>query len=169
MHIFIIKRTKKISEDKKILEKKLKVKFKLEGRKVSVEGDEVNEYLASSVLEAIEIGFDTETALLLTETDFVLEKIEIKNLTKRRNLQEVRARIIGSQGRTKELVEELTDCYISLHNNEVGVIGQSDRIKYCLQAIERLIHGSKQSSVYAYLEKQRKVVHPSDLGLKIEE
>jgi ribosomal RNA assembly protein len=168
MKTFIFQRAKKISEHKKILESKLKIKIKFNGRQVTIEGDEeLEEFLAYNVLESINLGFDIDTALLLIEPDFVFEKIEIKNLTKRANLVLVRARIIGKDGRTKAIIEELSDCHISLYENTVGVIGHSDKIKTCMQAVTRLIQGSKQGNVYLYLEKQRKIYHPEDLGLKI--
>ncbi len=169
MKKLILERTGKINENKSLLEKKLHVKIMIIGRNISISGEELNEFLASTVIEAIKLGFPVEIALMLTEPDFVFEKIEIKNLTKRRNLEEVRARVIGKDGRTKALVEELSECYISVHGNEIGVIGPADTIKNCLQAITKLVQGTKQANVYAYLEKQRKILHPSDLGLKVNE
>ncbi|MFH1711329.1 MAG: hypothetical protein ABH840_03385 [Nanoarchaeota archaeon] len=169
MKKFILKNIKKVYENKSLLEKKLSVKLTIEGRRVSINGNEINEYIASNVFSAIEMGFDIETALLIPEQDYILEKIEIKNLTKRHNLSEVRARIVGTEGRTKALIEELTGCFIALHNNKVGIIGEGETIRTCIQAIKRIIHGSKQSNIYSYLEKQRKIIHPSDLGLRVNE
>jgi len=166
MKILITESSRRIKENKEILEKKFKVKIFIKGRQVSIEGEEVDEFVGEKALEAINLGFDIETTFLLLEPDCLLEKVEIKNLTQRTNLKEVRARLIGKQGRTKQLIEELSECYISIHDSEVGVIGQSDRIKNCIQAVTKIIQGSKQSSVYAYLERQRTIIHPSDLGLK---
>jgi len=169
MKNFILKNIKKVYENKNLLEKKLSVKINIEGRRLSIHGNEVDEFVASGVFDAIEMGFDIETALLISEQDYILEKIEIKNLTKRHNLAEVRARIIGTDGRTKALIEELSDCHIVLHDNKVGIIGESETIRTCMHAIKSIIHGSKQANVYAYLEKQRKILHPSDLGLRVNE
>lgn len=169
MKEFTLKKPKKILENKRVLEKKLNVKIEVLGRKVTINGNEIDEFIASKVIEASEIGFDIETALFITDEDYVFEKVEIKNLTKRNNLTEVRARLIGKEGRTKELIEELSECYICVNINEVGIIGPNDMIKNAMQAVAKLIQGSKQSSVYAYLEKQRKIRHPEDLGLKINE
>jgi len=169
MKNFILKNIKKVYENKSLLEKKLSVKINIEGRKLSIHGNEIDEYIASSVFDAIEMGFDIETSLLISEQDYVLEKIEIKNLTNRHNLSEVRARIVGTDGRTKALIEELSDCHIVLHDNEVGIIGESETIRTCIHAVKSIIQGSKQANVYSYLEKQRKIMHPSDLGLRINE
>jgi len=169
MKTLTLTKPKKVSENRIVLEKKLHVKIEVDGRRVTINGNEIDEYLTLKVIDALELGFLAETALLIAEDDFIFEKIEIKNLTKRHNLEEVRARVIGKEGRTKELVEELSECYICVSGNEVGIIGPAETIKNCMHAVSSLIQGSKQSSVYAYLEKQRKIMHPSDLGLKIEE
>lgn len=167
MKTFFIKQTGKILKNKNILEKKLKLKIETKDKNLIVKGKELDEYVASQVIEAMEIGFPINTALLLSDENFMLEIIEIKNLTKRRNLSEIRARIIGKQGKTKQLIEELSDCFIVIHENKIGIIGAVDEIKNCINALTRIIQGSKQSSVYAYLERQRKIMHPEDLGLKI--
>lgn len=167
MKEFILKKPKKVLENKKVIESALHIKINVTGRQASISGDELSEYLAIKIFEAIELGFDIETSILLSKEDYIFEKIEIKNLTKRKNLKEVRARLIGKQGRTKELIEELSECYISIHLNEIGIIGEADKIKNAMQALTKIIQGSKQSSVYAYLEKQRKIYRPEDLGLKL--
>lgn len=169
MKTFILKKVNKLKENKKLLESKLKIKISMKGKQITINGEEISEFIASKIIEALELGFPIDECLTLLEPDFIFEKIEIKNLTKRHNLGEVRARVIGTRGRTKELIEELSECFICVHGNLVGVIGPSEKIRVCMQAVIKLIQGSKQSSVYSYLEKQRKVHHPEDLGLKIQE
>jgi ribosomal RNA assembly protein len=161
-----LKSIRKILKEKKIIERKLNIKIKLDKNKLLLEGNEEDIFLTNPIFEAIDLGFPIETALLLADTSYIFEKIYIKNLTKRTNLFLVRARIIGRKGQTKELIEELSQCYLCLHDNIVGIIGQSDKIRTAMQAVSRLIQGSKQASVYAYLEKQNKIFHPEDLGLK---
>ena len=166
MKTLFLKNIKKTLKEKKKFEAKLGVKIAGGGRNLTVEGGEVEEYLACLILEAVELGFSVEKSLLLTEPDYILEKIDIKNYTKRQNLAQIRARIIGRKGETKELIEELSDCHMALTNNTVGVIGRVENIKNCINAVVKLIRGSKQASVYAYLERQRRIYHPEDLGLK---
>jgi len=166
MKTFVLNNARKILKEKEKIEKKLDIKIYVKGKKIEIKGTEINEYLAGWILEALEAGFPIEDAFLLTEQDCMLEKILIKNLTKRENLTQVRARIIGKKRKTLDLIEELSDCLITLHDNIVYIIGRTDDIKKAINAITKIIHGSKQSSVYAYLEKQRKIYHREDLGLK---
>ena len=93
----------------------------------------------------------------------MLEDIYIKSITKRRNLKLVKARIIGKDGMTLRLLSELSDCEVVLHENIVSIIGKADKIKIAINAITSLIQGSKQSNVYSYLEKARKIERDDDV------
>jgi len=159
----------KIKKNKDKIERALNVKISISGKNVSVDGESLDEYIASQVIEALDLGFTTNQALVLAEEDVILEKISIKDLTKRHDLSRIRARIIGTKGKTKEIIENLSDCAVCLKDNCVGIIGRTDNIKKTIQAITSIIHGSKQSKVYAYLERERakdKIKLSEDLGLK---
>lgn len=166
MKILFLNNARKILRQKRKIEAKLDVKIFKKGDRIEIKGSEIEEYVAQNVIESIEAGFSIETALLLTEQDYMLEKIDIKNLTKRKNLIEIKARIIGKEGKTIELLSELSNCYIKLHGNIIYIIARTDEIKKAVNAISKIIQGSKQSSVYSYLEKQRKIYRDEDLGLK---
>lgn len=160
---------RKILQNKKKLERRLKVKITNKGKIIFVDGEGEKEYVAIEVIEAINLGFTITQALLLCEDDFILEKIRIKDLTKRHDLERVRGRIIGTRGRTKKTIQNLSDCLISLHDNTVGIIGRIEHIERAMQAITSLIQGSKQSSVYYSLEREKikeKTSINEDLGLK---
>ena len=60
---------------------------------------------------------------------------------------------------------ELTKCHFELKDNQIGIIGPTECIENAQNAMISIIKGSKQSNVYAYLEKhQLKPIW--DLGLK---
>ena len=149
------KNIRKILQNKRKLEKKLAVKITNKGGILFVKGEAEQEYLAIQIIEAINLGFTTEKALLLTEEDFILEKINIKDLTKRHDLERIRGRIIGTKGKTKKTIESLSDCFVSLHDNTVGIIGRAEDIEKAMQALTSIIQGSKQSKVYSSLERKR--------------
>jgi len=159
--------TRKILQNKKKIEQTLGIKLNIKGRKIEAEGEKLGEFIVAQVFEAVDAGFSVRIALLLSNPEYLLEKIYIKNLTKRKNLALVRARLIGKHGETRELLEELSNCFIKIHDNCVYIIGRAEDIKKAQNAVTKIIYGSKQSSVYAYLEKQRKIIREDDLGLKI--
>lgn len=156
MRTILFDSTSKIIRNKKILEKKLDVKIKIVRNRVEIEGNELSEFFAFRVIDAIKDNFPLEIALLLLEEDYLLEKINIKGISRRTNRKEVRARVIGREGKTISLLGELSDSFIAINDNVVSLIGPADKMDIAMHALEALIRGSKQSSVYSYLEKQRK-------------
>ncbi len=155
----------RILKNKKRLEAKLKVKITNRGKEVYIEGDPVNEYSAGLVIDALNFGFEFREAIMIKEEDFVFEIINIKEHTKRHDLERIRARIIGKQGKTKNTFEKLTGCFFEINDNHVGIIGPGENIENAQQAVISIIQGAKQGNVYAFLEKHQ--VKPElDLGLK---
>ena len=155
----------RITKNKKKLEKKLKVKITNRGKEVFIEGQPEEEYYAEKVIEALNFGFPFGVVMLIAEENYVFEILNIKDYTKRKDLQRIRARIIGKDGRTLKTLHELTKCNIELKDNFVGIIGDSEHIENAQEAIISIIRGAKQSNVYTALEKNQ--VKPIiDLGLK---
>ena len=110
-------------------------------------------------------GFPFSVAMLIKKEDFLFEIINIKEYTKRHDLERVRARIIGKSGKTLKTLQQLTKCFFELKNNEIGIVGDAESIKNAQEAVISLIKGTKQSNVYSFLEKHQ--VKPIlDLGLK---
>ncbi|MFZ1970620.1 MAG: KH domain-containing protein [Candidatus Nanoarchaeia archaeon] len=154
-----------IIKEKEKLEEALNIKLSNRGRELFIDGLPLEEYEAEKVIEAINFGFKTEIALMIKEKELTLEILSIKDFTKRKDMKEVRGRVIGTKGKTLRTLSELTDCFFEVRNNDVGIIGSPEKMKTAQEALTSLIRGSKQSSVYKYLEKR----HPKpvlDLGLK---
>ena len=155
----------RILKNKKRLESVLKVKITNKGQEISIDGKPEDEYIAEKVIDALNFGFPFSNALLIKEQDHMFEIINLKDHTKRTDLQRIRARIIGTQGKTLKTLCTLTKCCFELKDNEVGIIGDPECIENAQQAITSIIKGSKQSNVYKFLESHQPepVV---DLGLK---
>ena len=160
----------KVIKNKNKLEKQLKIKLTNKGKNIFVNGRAENEFTALEVLKAIDLGFSAQKALLLTEEHTILQTLNIKDITKRQDLERIRARIIGTQGRALKNLTNLTNCAISLKDNKIGVIGNTEEIEPAIQAITSLIHGSKHGNVYARTErnKKRKRLEDKDLNIKNE-
>jgi rRNA processing protein Krr1/Pno1 len=151
-----IESIRKVMDNKDILEKELQVKITNKGKNVFVDGDGDKEFIAINVLEALHLGFSLDTALLLKDEEIIFQILNIKDLTKRKDLHEVRARIIGTYRKTLDNLENLSECAICLHENKVGIIGKVDNISDAIIALKSIIQGSKQGNVYARLERERK-------------
>jgi len=147
------KRLVEIKREHKYLERMLKVKISVRGRLVTLEGEPLDEYAALQVFEAINTGFSARTSTLILDENFVFEKLQIKDYTKRKDLEIVRGRIIGTHGRTKHTIQQISGCEIKIQENTIGIIGPADRIQYAITAITNIIRGSKQGNAYKYLER----------------
>lgn len=149
--------------------KKLNVKKEFKNSRIMIEGEEFEEYISEEIIRAIDFGFDAEDALLLLNPEYALEFVNIKSHTKRKNLQDVRARVIGIGGKAKRTIEELTGAVLSIQGNKIGVIVSSEHLNTTLNALRSLIQGAKHANVFAYLEKQNtnlRKIDTEDLGLR---
>ena len=173
METLIFERTNEVRKNKRELEKKLYVAITIDGKKVAIDGEPIAEFTAEQVLSAINFGFSSKRALFILNTDIQFKKLNIKNFTHRKNLREIKARLIGTEGKTKKTIEEVADCDIVINekDNEVGIIGPASSMDNATTAITNLIRGSKQGNVYKYLENmnREKKKYLGDLGLKIKE
>jgi len=142
-----------LKREKPFLEKKLNVKISIKGKLVTFSGDPLDEYEASNVLDAISIGFPAQTAVTLIDEDFLYEKINIKEYSGNRRLDVVRGRLIGTHGKTKKTIEQISGCNIVIKDHTVGIIGPAEKMDFAITAIANIIKGSKQTNVYKYLER----------------
>jgi ribosomal RNA assembly protein len=156
MQEIYVENLKEVIRTKPKLQKELDIKLTNKGKNIFVEGAPEKEYLALQVLEAINIGFSTEKALRLKEDGIILQTLHIKDITKRGDLERVRGRIIGKKGRTLSTLSKLTNCDISLEDNEIGLIGDAEIMDDAIQSVTSLIQGSKQGNVYTRLEREGK-------------
>ena len=156
MQEIYVENIKEILRNKNKLVNDLKIKLNNKGKNFFIDGDAENVYLAGKVFEAINSGFSALNALELTQEGKMFSSINIRDITKRKDLERIRGRIIGKLGKTLNTLSRLTNCLLAVHNNIVGIIGDAEDIEDAIQSITSLINGSKQGNVYARLEKLKK-------------
>ncbi len=165
MKIIISEKLPRIIKNKKRLEKILNVKITNRGKEISITGKPADEYISEKVIDALNFGFPFSTAILLKKEDFIFEILNIKDYTKRKDLERIRARIIGTKGKTLQTLHQLTKCQFELKDNYVGIMGDPEYLENAQEAVISIIRGAKQSNVYSRLEKHQ-VKPVADLGLK---
>ncbi|MCU0861129.1 MAG: KH domain-containing protein, partial [Methanomassiliicoccales archaeon] len=77
-----------------------------------------------------------------------------------------RARVIGSNGKTRRLIEDLTGVYMSVYGSTVGLIGQPEQVEVARKAVDILLRGSEHSTVYSYLERSRPKLRIIEMGFE---
>jgi len=165
MKTIISEKFPRILKNKKRLESKLNIKILNRGKEVQIDGKPEEEYIAEKVIDALNFGFPFSIAISIKEENLEFEILNIKDHTTRKDLERVRARIIGEGGKTLKTLNQLTKCNFELKDNQVAIIGAPEYIENAQESKISIIKGAKQSNVYSHLEKnQLKPV--LDLGLK---
>jgi len=155
----------RILKNKKRLENKLNIKISNRGKEVQIHGEPEEEYIAEKVIDALNFGFSFSVAISIKEENLEFEILNIKNYTTRKDLERVRARIIGKGGKTLKTLNQLTKCNFEIKDNQIGIIGLPEYIENAQESVISIIQGSKQSNVYSHLEKNQ-LKSVLDLGLK---
>jgi len=145
---------------KKELEEKTGTKISIDSQEgmVKVEGESAVPFLrAVEVINAINRGFSPERAFsLLEDEDLLLDVIDLSMVADTpRQLDRIRGRIIGRDGRAREQIEHMTNTQISVMGKTIALIGLPEHIKVARAAIDMLIEGAPHEAVFSYLEKKR--------------
>lgn len=130
-------------------------------------GDPLMELKLADVVKAIGRGFNPEKALRLLEDDEYLEIMDLKEYVSDKQMKRVRGRLIGKEGKTRKIIEDLTLCDMIIYGNTVGLIGNSISLPVAKHAVDMLVNGSEHSSVYGYLESQRPRLKISEMGFDL--
>ncbi len=153
---------------KKELEEATKTTLRVDSQEgdVFITGsDALGLYTAREILKAIGRGFNPEIAQLLLKADYAFEVISLVDYGARtkEGLQRIKGRVIGSAGKARKLIEELTQTYISVFGKTVSIIGTTEDVALARQAVESILKGATHSSVYQWLERKRKQIKRSQM------
>jgi ribosomal RNA assembly protein len=123
-------------------------------------------YRMRDVLKAIGRGFSPENGMLLLKDEMYYEEFDIREHVGKssKRIMQVRSRMIGTEGKTRRLIEDLTGCLISIKGNTVAIIGDLEGLKVASKAVTMILSGSEHSSVYSYMERKRKELKISRWG-----
>jgi ribosomal RNA assembly protein len=115
-------------------------------------------FKAKDVVTAIGRGFSPEHAFrLIRNEDAVLDVIDLRIIFGRSesDIKRIKGRIIGMNGKTRRLIEELTDANVAVYGHTVGIIGNFEQAAAARNAVQMLIEGSQHHNVYKFLQKKR--------------
>jgi len=110
------------------------------------------------VIKAIGRGMAPSKAIKLLNDDHFFELVDLRNhVGKRANqLRRIKARIIGTKGKMRRVLEMNTQTEISVYGSTIVIVGREDTIGLARQAIERLADGAEHSTVVKLIERERK-------------
>lgn len=151
-------------EIKKDLEEKSGVKLTIDSKlgEVAIDEHEVKDPLVvmkiESVVKAIGRGFSPQHAFRLMDDDaefFIFDLYDYVG-KKESHVRRLKSRVIGREGKTKHVLEELTDSHISVFGHTISIIADIIHMDILKKAIDMLLTGSKHATVYRSVETQMK-------------
>jgi ribosomal RNA assembly protein len=113
---------------------------------------------AKDLVTAIGRGFAPEVAFrLIQNEDDVFDLIDLRIIFGRSeaDIQRIKGRIIGSEGKTRRLIEELTEANVTIYGHTVGIIGSYEEADVARTAVQMIIEGCEHKTVYKYLQRKR--------------
>jgi len=113
---------------------------------------------AANIVRAVGRGFSPPKAMRLSEEDWDLSVLDLEEYvgTSRSSQERVKGRIIGRAGRSREIIEELTETNISVYGGTVAIIGHVEALPAANEAVEMLIRGCFHKTVWNYLYAYRR-------------
>ena len=125
-------------------------------------------FKAKDVVTALGRGFSPEHAFrLVRDEDAMLDIIDLRNVfgKSEADIRRVKSRIIGQNGKTRKIVEELTDTNVAVFGHTVGIIGTIEQMQVAREAVEMLVKGSMHSTVYRFLHRKHRELKKKMLEL----
>jgi ribosomal RNA assembly protein len=160
---------------KKNIEEKLMVELEIDSEAGDVNitlsekaTDPSTLFRAKDVVTALGRGFSPEHAFrLVRDEDVALELIDLRGVfgKSESDLKRVKGRIIGQNGKTRRIIEELTDANVAVYGHTVGIIGTLDQVEIAKEAIQMLVKGSMHSTVYRFLHRKRRELKKKELEI----
>jgi len=118
--------------------------------------DPLSVWKARYIVKAIGRGFNPEIAVKLMGDETILEIINLPDYVgkSKKAVLRQKARIIGKEGRTKDIITDMTGVDISIYGKTVAIIGDMEQIHIAKEAVEMILNGVRHKTVYAFLEKK---------------
>ena len=119
--------------------------------------DPLGVWKTNFIVKAIGRGFNPEAAIKLNEDDIYLEIIKLTLYVgkSKKALARQKGRIIGKDGRTRELIIDMAEVSIAIYGKTVSFIGELENVMMAKEAVEMILNGSRHKSVYNFLENKR--------------
>jgi len=123
---------------------------------------------AKDVVSAIGRGFAPEIAFrLIRNEDDIYDMVDLRLIFGRSDsdIKRIKSRLIGTDGKTRKLIEELSEADIVIYGHTVGIIGNFEQSDTARNAIQMIIDGCQHHTVYKYLQRKRTEMKKEKLQL----
>jgi ribosomal RNA assembly protein len=155
----------------KIREKGLKIKLDNNNSVLEFYADDpFLELKGKDVLTAFSLSegsIDLDRALGLFSEDTYLKIIDLGDIYRdnEKDIKRILARIIGTNGKTKLIIEQITESSITIYKDKIFIIGFLEEIHLAHEAIDSLMAGTTHRKVYSLLERGRRKIREEKMKL----
>ena len=114
-------------------------------------------WIARYIVKAIGRGFIPEIALKLMDDEVMLEIINLPDYVgkSKKAILRQKGRIIGKDGKTRDIITEMTVTYVSIYGKTVAIIGEMEHLHIAKEAVEMILDGARHKTVYSFLERKK--------------
>ncbi len=129
--------------------------------------DPYMEMKCSDVIKSMAVGgVDSKTAFKLFSDSYVLKIIDLSEILRsKKDVRRIMGRIIGSNGKMKLFMEDITETDINMFEDKIIIIGAIEGVELASEAVNALIRGAPHKKVYRLLEAGRRTIKESKMRL----
>ena len=138
---------------KEKIEKETRVKLSFDENSILIEGEGLDLLTAMNIVKAISRGFAPEKAYRLLSEEELFDIIDIDYGPKKAKM--IKARLIGTGGKTRRMIEEFSGSSMSVYGKTVSIIGKYEQNAIAKEAIQKLLEGASHAHVYKFLFETR--------------
>lgn len=142
-----------------------KINIDSESGSISIEAledseDPLSVWKSRYIVKAIGRGFNPDVALKLTSDEIILDIINLPDYVgkSKKAILRQKGRIIGKEGRTRDIISEMTGVDISIYGKTVALIGDLEHIQVAKESVDMILHGARHKSVYAFLDRKTREI-----------
>ena len=118
----------------------------------STENDAYAEFNAKNVVYAYGRGFEPHIAETLVHDDKYFSTMDIGDVGNSKRVGQVKARIIGENGKTKNYIESVSGARIAVFGDTISFIGTYSEIEEAEVAVRTLVDGGTHKLAYLRME-----------------
>ena len=154
---------------KHLIEEKTKTTLEIDSETGTVSITSTDDPLSAmrvmDLVRAIGRGFSPERALSILDDEMLI--LDVLDLSKvvgtKSDMARFKGRIIGKDGRSREIMERLSGAKVSVYGKTVALLGHAEQIRIARTAIEMLMDGAPHGNVYSFLEKKHQELAKEEL------
>lgn len=112
----------------------------------------------NDLVKAIGRGFSPDRAFRLLKDEFYFALMDIHDYVGKNpdHMRRMKSRLIGTGGKTRRIIEELSEAELSVYGDTVAIIGSAEALDIAKTALDMILNGSEHSGAYSYLEHTRR-------------